>query len=563
MLETNITLNQRDYWRCYQYSPHTHVADTFINNVIPPAELAIVSPIIHSSNTRKIAALHHAKSYAVPDSMKLRKFLTPEKQMIGASNADIILNIPNHTNFEEFINLWCTLYETARQQIYSHDLFGIIWSVLAHEGNDIDPILALQAVATNPEAFSTIPTPSVSVFKLSEGEYSVSGMRKFLKKHTVITDQWQRNEFPVIQQFNKPTDQIIEDILAHINHHWPCPEVETMTKFIEAPPVNVDTLFQMINKQLSVWYANHQYHTFVGAVIKRLEELSKDATKLNELDEFPVFHEPMPQYLTKYQIPFKLSEECVDEYSSELVEAEAIWFDGQKNTRVRSEWWDMYRDITNGGCLKHFEDAGLLPRCVPSLVLPQIMTLSTDSDAGQRQLCALIGVIALSTVHEQRARRIAAYEMQMKLKADHEIEPHTNWQPCEYPEWLLFEIEQDLCIRPIQIEVAKRMIDPMTDGNDCKHAVMQLNMGEGKTSVIVPILAARLANGKQVCQITVLKSLFVINSNALRQSLGGWLNHRVYHFPCRRDMPIGERSANLLDLYKECMEQRGKWNGIL
>lgn len=46
---------------------------------------------------------------------------------------------------------------------------------------------------------------------------------------------------------------------------------------------------------------------------------------------------------------------------------------------------------------------------------------------------------------------------------------------------------------------------------DGKHSVMQLNMGEGKTSVIVPIVAAELANGEQLCTVTVLRHMFQTN----------------------------------------------------
>lgn len=87
-----------------------------------------------------------------------------------------------------------------------------------------------------------------------------------------------------------------------------------------------------------------------------------------------------------------------------------------------------------------------------------------------------------------------------------------------------------------------------------QHSVMQLNMGEGKTAVIVPILATLLANGKQLCVVTVLKSLFQTNQRSLRQCLGGMLNQRVYTFPCRRDM---HTEADLLSKYEECMRERG------
>lgn len=214
-----------------------------------------------------------------------------------------------------------------------------------------------------------------------------------------------------------------------------------------------------------------------------------------------------------------------------------------------------YDEIVNSIDKKHLIDAGMYPRMVPSLVLPKIASEETNP-----RLKSIIGALAMHIADEQRDRRIESYkkqaQMQPVMEQELENEPHVNWKPCDYPEWLLFEIEQNLTIRRIQIEIAKRMIEPPEIGK--KHSVMQLNMGEGKTAVIVPILAAVLANGEQACQITVLKPLFATNLNSLRQYLGGMLNRRIYTFPCRRDMPITECVDQILELHEECKEMKGK-----
>ncbi|KAI7909537.1 hypothetical protein M9X92_011577 [Pyricularia oryzae] len=54
---------------------------------------------------------------------------------------------------------------------------------------------------------------------------------------------------------------------------------------------------------------------------------------------------------------------------------------------------------------------------------------------------------------------------------------------------LLMEIEGKITIRPIQMRIAAEMISPPGRQN----SIMQLNMGEGKSSVIVPLVAASLA----------------------------------------------------------------------
>lgn len=60
-------------------------------------------------------------------------------------------------------------------------------------------------------------------------------------------------------------------------------------------------------------------------------------------------------------------------------------------------------------------------------------------------------------------------------------ESHQNdqWKSSEYLDWLLLELDADISIRPVQVSIAKQMMSP-TGGTN---TVMQLNMGEGKSSV--------------------------------------------------------------------------------
>jgi hypothetical protein len=56
---------------------------------------------------------------------------------------------------------------------------------------------------------------------------------------------------------------------------------------------------------------------------------------------------------------------------------------------------------------------------------------------------------------------------------------HSNWSPMDYPEWLLLEIDNNILIRPVQVEVAKAIISPGSNQN----SVLQMNMGKGKQVV--------------------------------------------------------------------------------
>jgi len=104
---------------------------------------------------------------------------------------------------------------------------------------------------------------------------------------------------------------------------------------------------------------------------------------------------------------------------------------------------------------------------------------------------------------------------------------HTNWDPFAHPEALLLEVESGITIREVQEQIAQQMRDPPSGMN----AVMQLNMGEGKSSVIVPIVATALANGSRLVRVIVAKPQSKKMFQMLLSKLGGLLDRRIYHMP--------------------------------
>lgn len=130
------------------------------------------------------------------------------------------------------------------------------------------------------------------------------------------------------------------------------------------------------------------------------------------------------------------------------------------------------------------------PRMSPTLILRQLnkerfTTLSNDWKA------AIVEYgLAITQLH--RAQRLVLLtERPQDLLEELRNPGHQNWDPMEFPEHLLLEAESGILIREVQEEIAKQMRDPSENRN----AVMQLNMGEGKSSVIVPVCAADLADG--------------------------------------------------------------------
>jgi hypothetical protein len=106
------------------------------------------------------------------------------------------------------------------------------------------------------------------------------------------------------------------------------------------------------------------------------------------------------------------------------------------------------------------------------------------------------------------------------------------------------------------------LISPQSGEN----TVMQLNMGEGKSSVIIPIAAAALADGNQLVRVMVPKALTVQMFELLVGRLGGLTNRPIYHLPFCRSTPNSEHGSgevislkvdHLHRFMSQCMAEHG------
>jgi hypothetical protein len=131
---------------------------------------------------------------------------------------------------------------------------------------------------------------------------------------------------------------------------------------------------------------------------------------------------------------------------------------------------------------------------------------------------------------------------------------HENWQPMDHPESLLIEIESGILIRDVQADIAAKMREPPNGVN----SVMQLHMGEGKSSVIVPIVAAALADSTRLVRVVVAKPQLKQMHQMLVSKLGGMCDRQIYHMPFSRSLKVDEHEAKIIDkTYRECMEAGG------
>ncbi|UNI16722.1 hypothetical protein JDV02_003134 [Purpureocillium takamizusanense] len=133
------------------------------------------------------------------------------------------------------------------------------------------------------------------------------------------------------------------------------------------------------------------------------------------------------------------------------------------------------------------------------------------------------------------------------------LEPR-GWDPNDYPDSLLLEIEGNIRIRGIQGKIAAAMRKPPED----RSAVMQLNMGEGKSSVIVPIIAAALADGSRLVRVVVAKPQSRQMLDVLVSKLGGLMNRRIYRMPFSRSVKLDVPQVHsLIEMYQRCVSDGG------
>lgn len=167
----------------------------------------------------------------------------------------------------------------------------------------------------------------------------------------------------------------------------------------------------------------------------------------------------------------------------------------------------------------------------------------------------VIVALALGISNLQAAERLskAMGSIQDLIKAVNNLGPR-SWDPKTFPDSLLLEVECNIRIRQVQEDIAATMREPPQGQN----SVVQLNMGEGKSSVIVPIVAAALADGSRLVRVIVAKPRSRQMLDILVSKLGGLINRQIYHMPMSRTVRLdGAQAQALTNHYQQCVENGG------
>lgn len=206
---------------------------------------------------------------------------------------------------------------------------------------------------------------------------------------------------------------------------------------------------------------------------------------------------------------------------------------------------------------KWLKQAGLWP-CITPISLLETLRSTLSFKFGLSVKEYIINY-AISITNLQRLHRILdAITKLDNNRASEELKNlgHENWNPMIHPDWLLLEIDGNFLIRPGQIDVARETIFP-TNG---KNSVLQMNMGQGKTSCIMPMVAASLADGVNLVRVIVPKPLLTQTILLLQTRLGGLVGRIVKHVPFNRKL---SKYQNIAENYLDQLQQIQKVSGII
>ncbi|KAK4182801.1 hypothetical protein QBC35DRAFT_395228 [Podospora australis] len=203
--------------------------------------------------------------------------------------------------------------------------------------------------------------------------------------------------------------------------------------------------------------------------------------------------------------------------------------------------------------------ARLYPRISPVFLLQRLARAFWDELSMDWRVCLVN--YGLSLVYLQRAERLVRASRRRDRQTDLLKEllnmgSHgcNEGDPLTFPESLVLELEQGILIRPVQQEIAAKMRSPP----EGKNSVMQLNMGEGKSSVIVPIVAAALADGKRLVRVVVAKPQSNQMMHTLIATLGGLINRQIFYLPIARAVSLTASDVQVVQwMLDKCKKEGG------
>ncbi|KAF2838260.1 hypothetical protein M501DRAFT_1017279 [Patellaria atrata CBS 101060] len=200
---------------------------------------------------------------------------------------------------------------------------------------------------------------------------------------------------------------------------------------------------------------------------------------------------------------------------------------------------------------------GLWPCTSPVNLLEQLRsTACTIFGTDMKESLVAYGVKITALQRILRIEELRNHVSKRKLIDEQRNGGHVNWKPLERPDWLLLELDANLLIREDQVIVALATIAPSSGSN----AVLQMNMGQGKTSMIIPMVAAALADSHNLMRIIVPRPLLPQTASILLHRLGGLVGREVKHIPYSRKT---DASPGTTKIFYQIHKRTAKLSGVI
>ncbi|KAF2009126.1 hypothetical protein BU24DRAFT_321403, partial [Aaosphaeria arxii CBS 175.79] len=343
--------------------------------------------------------------------------------------------------------------------------------------------------------------------------------------------------------------------LCLVPHHLSVPEVQTLkpeafNSYLSSPKMNRDNQIHpgmqdllavlqtqtkdgLLNRKHYVEELEESFRYFQGIQTGALHQPSAAAgLYLSDSAMKEALREDLQKHLEN-------CEEAFEAMHAEIKKALTRMPGGSRPSDCVTDWYSLW------------------PRITPTTLVSQLSAAHWKQldKCGLRWKECLVEYAKTLTVLQRAERLVGLFNKDDMNGLAKEIKNigHEQWRPIEFPDALLFEVENDLLIRSVQQSVAKQMANEL-GGN----AVMQLNMGEGKSSVIVPIVAAWLANGQQLVRVIVMKPQFKQMMQSITTKLGGLLGRQVYILPFSRQLrPDKAQAKQMHTTYRQCLRDGG------
>jgi hypothetical protein len=215
--------------------------------------------------------------------------------------------------------------------------------------------------------------------------------------------------------------------------------------------------------------------------------------------------------------------------------------------------------------------SGLWPRITPRSILRELSRNHVRTLTDQwKHAITRYAVAFLKYQQSQRLVELSSRRRHEELLREAETTCEEVAAACS-PDWLLiqvslfphisrstnkrsYQIDANFLARQLQLDIACEMISPSCG----RSASFQLNMGEGKSSVIVPFVAATLADGSNLARIVTLKPLSNQMFQLLFGRLSGLADRRIFYVPFSRNLRMNASVIqHISTLYRQCVDEGG------